>query len=62
MALRHLISPLDLTEEETTRILDLADRIGSHKEAYATLQKGNSLLHSFMSQAPEPDCPLNPPC
>ena len=43
MALRHLISPLDLTEEETTRILDLADRIGTHKEAYAHLAEGKQL-------------------
>ena len=25
--MRHLIDPLDFTEEETTRILDLAERI-----------------------------------
>ena len=62
MALRHLISPLDLTEEETTRILDLADRIGTHKEAYAHLAEGKQLATLFMSQAPEPDCPLNLPC
>ena len=47
MALRHLISPLDLTEEETTRILDLADRIGTHKEAYAHLAEGKQLATLF---------------
>lgn len=45
--MRHLISPLDLTEEETTRILDLADRIGSHKEAYAHLAEGKQLATLF---------------
>lgn len=47
MDLRHLISPLDLTEEETTRILDLADRIGIHKEAYAHLAEGKQLATLF---------------
>lgn len=45
--MRHLISPLDLTEEETTRILDLADRIGTHKEAYAHLAEGKQLATLF---------------
>ena len=45
--MRHLISPLDLTEEETTRILDLADRIGIHKEAYAHLAEGKQLATLF---------------
>ena len=45
--MRHLISPLDLTKEETTRILDLADRIGAHKEAYAHLAEGKQLATLF---------------
>lgn len=45
--MRHLISPLDLTEEETARILDLADRIGTHKEAYAHLAEGKQLATLF---------------
>lgn len=45
--MRHLISPLDLSEEETTRILDLADRIGTHKEAYAHLAEGKQLATLF---------------
>lgn len=45
--MRHLINPLDLTEEETTRILDLADRIGTHKEAYAHLAEGKQLATLF---------------
>ena len=32
--MRHLIDPLDFTLEETTKVLDLADRIAENPEVY----------------------------
>ena len=33
--LRHLVDPLDLSKEETRRLIDLADSIADNREAYA---------------------------
>ena len=33
--MRHLISPLDFTVEETYEVLDFADRIAANPKAYA---------------------------
>ena len=35
--MRHLISPLDFTVEETYEVLDFADRIAANPKAYAHL-------------------------
>ena len=34
--MRHLIDPLDFTLEETTKVLDLADRIAESPEIWMT--------------------------
>lgn len=47
MAMRHLIDPLDLTLEETTRVLDLADRIQAAPELYAHVAEGKKLATLF---------------
>ena len=45
--MRHLIDPLDLTLEETTRVLDLADRIQAAPELYAHVAEGKKLATLF---------------
>lgn len=45
--MRHLIDPLDLTEEETTRILDLAERISLYPDAYCHVADGKKLATLF---------------
>ena len=45
--LRHLVDPLDLSFEETLRLLDLADSIAND-----TSVKVRSLPRSFMSRVP----------
>ena len=37
--MRHLIDPLDLTQQEITQLLDLADRICADPAAYQTTLK-----------------------
>ena len=58
--MRHLIDPLDFTLEETTKVLDLADRIAESPEVYS--QMGKKLPLFFTNQVPEPVFPLNLPC
>lgn len=60
--MRHLIDPLDFTQEETNNILDFADRIGQNRSAYAHIADGKSWLPCFMSQVPVPGCPSNLLC
>ena len=60
--MRHLIDPLDFTEEETTRILDLAERISLYPDATVMLPITRSSLHFSMSQVPEPVYLLSLPC
>ena len=40
--MRHLISPLDFTVEETYEVLDFADRIAAIPKAYAHAADGRS--------------------
>ncbi|MEE1110387.1 MAG: aspartate carbamoyltransferase [Lachnospiraceae bacterium] len=47
MALRHLMSPLDLTVDETTRLLDLAYDMELHPETYAHICEGKRLATLF---------------
>ena len=45
--MRHLISPLDLTQEETIQILDLADRIRTQPDRYAHAAERKKLATLF---------------
>ena len=45
--MRHLISPLDLTQEETIQILDLADRIRTQPDRYAHAAEQKKLATLF---------------
>ncbi|MDD6206916.1 MAG: aspartate carbamoyltransferase [Clostridiales bacterium] len=45
--MRHLISPLDLSTDELKEILDLADRIIEHPEAYSSVCHGKKLATLF---------------
>ena len=38
--MKHVIEPLDLSVEETTRLLDLADDIAEHPQKYAKVCEG----------------------
>ena len=42
--MRHLISPLDFTVEETYEVLDFADRIAANPKAYAHAADGRHCL------------------
>ena len=46
-SLRHLVDPLDLTLEETLRLVDLADDIANHRDAYAHKCDGKILATLF---------------
>ena len=45
--MRHLISPLDFTVEETYEELDFADRIAANPKAYAHAADGRQLATLF---------------
>ena len=45
--LRHLVDPLDLSKEETRRLLDLADSIADNRGAYAHKCEGKILATLF---------------
>ncbi len=47
MALRHLMSPLDMTVEETDKLLDLANDIENNREKYAHVCDGKILATLF---------------
>ncbi len=47
MALRHLMSPLDMTIEETDKLLDLANDIENNREKYAHICDGKILATLF---------------
>ena len=51
--MRHLIDPLDFTLEETTKVLDLADRIAESPEVYSHVADGKKIATLFY----EPYCP-----
>ena len=46
--LRHLVDPLDLSKEETRRLLDLADSIADNRE-----NPRNAVLRAQHAHAPE---------
>ena len=52
--MRHLITPMDLSVEETMNILDLAERISLDHNYISMLPMADSLLHFFTNQVPEP--------
>lgn len=60
--MRHLISPLDFTVEETYEVLDFADRIAANPKAYAHAADGRQLATLFKSQVPERGFLLNRQC
>ena len=45
--MRHLIDPLDFTLEETTKVLDLADRIAENPEVYSHVADGKKIATLF---------------
>jgi aspartate carbamoyltransferase catalytic subunit len=45
--MKHVIEPLDLSVEETTRLLDLADDIAEHPQKYAKVCEGKKLATLF---------------
>lgn len=45
--MRHLINPTDLTDKETLRILDLAERIASNPSRYSHVAEGKKLATLF---------------
>ena len=46
--MRHLIDPLDFTLEETTKVLDLADRIAESPEVYSHVADGKKIATHFL--------------
>ena len=63
--MRHLIDPLDFTQQEITTLLDLADRIHDDPAAYhptPTCATGASWPPCSMSRPPAPAFRLRPPC
>lgn len=47
MALRHLMSPLDFSVEETEKLLDLANDIEHHREKYSHVCEGKRIATLF---------------
>ena len=45
--MRHLIDPFDFTLEETTKVLDLADRIAENPEVYSHVADGKKIATLF---------------
>lgn len=45
--MKHLLNPLDLSVEETSRLLDLANDIEAHREKYAHICDGKTLATLF---------------
>ena len=60
--MRHLIDPLDLTQQEITQLLDLADRICADPAAYQEVANHKKLATLFYELHPHPPCPLRQPC
>ena len=54
--MRHLIDPLDFSQEEITSLLNLADRIRSDPAAYQDVAAHKKLA------TPAPAFPLRRPC
>ena len=47
MAIRHLMSPLDFSVEETERLLDLANDIELHRDTYSNICEGKRIATLF---------------
>ena len=52
--MRHLITPMDLSVEETMNILDLEERISIGPQLYKHVADGRQLATLFYEQVPEP--------
>jgi len=57
--MRHLIDPLDFTQQEISTLLDLADRIHDDPAAYQEVARHKKLSTSL---PPAPASPLRQPC
>lgn len=53
--MRHLMSPLDLSVQETDKLLNLANDIEKNPEKYAHACAGKKLATCFYEQVPEHD-------
>ena len=60
--MRHLIDPLDFTQQEITTLLDLADRIHDDPAAYQDVATTKNWPPCSMSRPPAPAFPLRRPC
>lgn len=60
--MRHLIDPLDFTQQEISTLLDLADRIHDDPAAYQEVARHKSWLPCSTSLPPAPASPLRQPC
>ena len=60
--MRHLIDPLDFTQQEISTLLDLADRIHDDPAAYQEVPGIKSWLPCSTSLPPAPASPLRQPC
>ena len=60
--MRHLMSPLDLSVEETDKLLNLANDIEKNPEKYAHACAGKKLATCFYEQVPEPGSVLKRLC
>ena len=60
--MRHLIDPLDFSQEEIMNLLSLADRICADPAAYQNVAEHKSLLPCSTSHPLAPASPLRPPC
>ena len=52
--MRHLIDPLDLTQQEITQLLDLADRICADPAAYQEVANHKKLATCLLYTSPSP--------
>ena len=50
--MRHLISPLDFSVEETNQLIALAEDIAKDPKKYSKVCDGKKLLHYSTSQVP----------
>ena len=46
--MRHLISPLDFTVEETYEVLDFADRIATNPKSLCTCSRRQTACNTFL--------------
>lgn len=60
--MRHLIDPLDFTQQEISTLLDLADRIHDDPAAYQEVARHKSWPPCSTSLPPAPASPLRQPC